>query len=149
MTLVRCNPRRGLELWRPFSDLQTEINRLFGDSFRDIPATRGFVPAVDVLEKEDQITVKADLPGMNRDDLQVTVHDGVLTIRGSREHSEEVKEDNFSHVERSSGTFARSVQLPVEVESTKISASYKDGVLTIEAPKSAEARPRTIDVNVN
>ena len=148
MSLIRYSPRREFGLWRPFADLQSEINRLFSDTIRDVPTATGFVPAIDVAEKDDRIVVKADLPGLSKDDIQVSVHDGVLSLRGKREHQEEVKEDGYTYFERSSGAFSRSIQLPVEVEPDKISAHFKDGVLTIEAPKSARALPRSIDIKV-
>lgn len=150
MTLTRYVPRRETSLWRPFLDLQTEINRLFSDAFGATGSMSGaFVPPLDVYEKDDKVVVKADLPGINRDDIQVTVHDGLLTLRGSRNVQEEVKEEHYSYSERVSGSFTRTVQLPAEVDANKITATFKDGVLTVEAPKRPEALPRTVEVKVS
>ena len=149
MTLMRRIPRRGVEAWRPIGDLQSEINRLFGSCGSEVSAAASSFAAVDVMEQDDKILIRADLPGIKREDIQVTVHEGVLTLRGKREHSAEVKDDSYSHFERSVGTFSRSVQLPSEVDREKVTATYKDGVLEIEAPKLAEALPRTVEVNVN
>jgi HSP20 family protein len=149
MSLIRYNPRRESSVWRPFFDLQSEINRLFTDSLSGTSTPVVFAPAVDVFEKDDKIVVKADLPGLNRDNLQVTVHEGVLTLRGSREEREEVKEENYTYVERTTGTFQRSIALPADVQTDKVSATYKDGVLTIEAPKAPSAVPRTVEVKVS
>lgn len=149
MTLIRYNPNRETRVWRPFADLQSEINRLFSDALSTQPTAAAYVPPVDVFEKDKSIVVRADLPGLKREDIHVSLHEGVLTIRGKREHQEQIKEEGFTYTERSMGTFARSIQLPADVDRDKVNASYVDGVLTIEAPKSEAALPRTVEVNVN
>ncbi|NUP90041.1 MAG: Hsp20/alpha crystallin family protein [Candidatus Sumerlaeia bacterium] len=150
MKLIRYTPRNDFPLWRPFSELQGEINRLFSDVWRETPReAAGFLPAIDIVEKGDRLVIKADLPGVSKEDVQVTVHEGVLTIRGTRNHQDEVKDEGFRLFERATGSFARSIQLPVDVQTDKVSASYKDGVLTIEALKVPAAVPRTVEVQVN
>lgn len=147
MSLIRYNPRRDIgSLWRPFSDLQSEINRLFGDS---APTAVSFAPALDVFEKDDSLVVKADLPGVKPEDLSISIHEGVLTLSGKREHEEEVKKDSFFYVERSFGSFSRSIQLPIEVDADKVKANFNGGILTVTAPKSERAKPKTIEVSVN
>ncbi|MBN1476014.1 Hsp20/alpha crystallin family protein [Candidatus Sumerlaeota bacterium] len=148
MSLIRFTPRRDNSIWRPFADLQSEINRLFSEGVRS-SVEPSFMPPIDVLESENGIVIKADLPGLRREDVQVSIEEGVLSIRGKREEKSEVKENGFVHVERAVGQFLRSVTLPFEVDQEKVKASFKDGVLTVEAPKSAAALPRTIEISAN
>jgi HSP20 family protein len=148
MSLIRFTPRRETSILRPFADLQSELNLLFSEGIRD-SAEPSFVPPIDVVESEDSIVVKADLPGLSREDVQVSIEEGVLSIRGKREEKHEVKENGFVHVERAVGQFSRSVTLPFEVDHEKVKASFHEGVLTVEAPKSAAALPRTIEISAN
>ena len=92
---------------------------------------------------------KADLPGVRGEDMQISVHEGVLTLRGKREIAKETKEDGFAHIERVAGAFSRSVHLPAEIEAENVTARFSDGILTIEAPKSERAKPRTIEISAN
>jgi HSP20 family protein len=149
MNLIHYRPRREVSPWRPLFDLHTQIDRLFDDVLPGAPGAAGFVPAVDVFEKDDKIVVKADLPGIRKEDLEITVQDGTLTLRGKREKTEEVKEEGRYHFERSSGSFQRSIALPAEVDAEKIKAEFKDGVLTIEAPKSAAVLPHRVEISAN
>ena len=153
MTLMRWTPHT--ELWDPFhnlADIREEMNRLFDDSFRRLG--RGdwegaFAPAVDVIEEKDKYLVRADLPGLSRDDVSVTLQDHFLTIKGEKKHETETKETNFYRHERQTGTFARVIELPSVVAAAKIDASFKDGVLQITLPKREEAKPRQIDIKVS
>lgn len=153
MTLMRWTPRA--ELWDPFhnlADIREEMNRLFDDSFRRLG--RGdwegaFAPAVDVIEHTDNYLVRADLPGLTKDDVTVTLQDNFLTIKGVKKHEAEAKDANFYRRERLSGTFARVIELPTGVDAKKIDASFKDGVLHVTLPKREEAKPREIDIKVS
>ena len=108
-----------------------------------------WVPAVDIYETEGQdVVIKAELPEMVREDIDVTVDHQTLTIKGTRKVPADVPEDRYRRVERRYGTFSRSFTLPTTVDSTKVSADYKNGVLTVKLPFKAEARPRTITVDV-
>jgi len=136
--------------WNPFSEvrrLQDEMNRFFDTSFGDqeLGAT-GWMPPVDIEESSEGLRVTAELPGMKREDIHVEFENGVLTIRGERVREKKAEEKNFHRVERSYGTFVRSFRLPATINAEKISASYSDGVLTLEMPKSEAAKARRIEV---
>ena len=121
------------------------------DPFRDFGFTTGstWVPPVDIYQTgEHELVLKAELPEMAREDIDVTVENFVLTIKGEKKVSDGVKEEQFHHVERRYGTFARSFSLPTTVDPNRVSADYKNGVLTVRLPLREEAKPRSIKVNV-
>ncbi len=153
MTLMRWTPRT--DLWDPFNnlaDIREEMNRLFDNSFRRLghgEIEGAFVPAVDIAEHKDNYLVRADLPGLRKEDVNVTLQDNFLTIRGEKKHETESKDANYYRRERVYGTFSRVIELPTSVDAKKIEASFKDGVLHITLPKSEEAKPKEIDVKVS
>mgnify|MGYP003524788719 CR=1 FL=1 len=142
--------------WSPFQDLTTvqdRVNRLFHGMYSrhgDDVMTRGaWIPPVDIYESgQHELVIKAELPAMTRDDIQVTVENHTLTLRGEKTLDREVKEEQYHRVERSYGAFSRSFTLPATVDATKVSADYKDGVLTIRLPQLEEAKPRQVKVSV-
>jgi len=105
-------------------------------------------PSLDVFEEKDEIVVKADLPGMNKDEIEVTVTENVVTIKGEKKE-EEVKEKDYYRRERSYGSFVRSVELPSEVKSDQIKANFTDGVLEIRMPKTEEAKKKSVSVKID
>ncbi len=107
--------------------------------------TMGY-PALDIAENEDSVTVTAEVPGMKSEDIDVTLERGVLTIKGEKKFEDERKEENFHRIERSYGAFQRVVQLPTDVDEDKVTANYKDGVLTLSMPKSPAAKKRKIEI---
>ncbi|WP_235896470.1 Hsp20/alpha crystallin family protein [Oceanidesulfovibrio marinus] len=109
------------------------------------PRTMGY-PALDIAENEDSVTVTAEVPGMKAEDIDVTLERGVLTIKGEKKFEDERKGENFHRIERSYGSFQRVVQLPTEVDDEKVTANYKDGVLTLSMPKSPAAKKRKIEI---
>ena len=145
--------------WRPMRDMlgiQDEMNRLFDRFFsRDLLDSDEFIqpsqwsPAVDISENKDEFVVSAELPGMGKDDIQVTFVDGSLKIEGERRGQKEEKNVNYHRVERVHGKFCRSFQLPTAVQSNKISADFNDGILTIRLPKAEEAKPKAIEVKIS
>ena len=153
MALIRWSPTR--DLWDPFSNLaeiQDEMNRLFDTSLRRTGAAAfdgTFVPAVDVVEEKDNYLVRADLPGLSKEDVSVTLQDNYLTIKGEKKHETETKEANYYRKERVHGSFTRTIELPMSVDAKKIDAHFKDGVLQVRLPKSEEAKPKQIEVKVN
>ncbi len=158
MTLIRWNPVRDLTAWHPVSGLaeefvtmQREIDRMF-DRFRggiaDENGSGSFMPAVDIVEGANDYQIKAELPGVKKEDVKITVQNGVLTIRGEKSRESEKKGDNVRRVERSYGSFQRSFTLPTSVRSEKIEASYDNGILTLSLPKSEESKPKEIEVRV-
>jgi len=144
--MVRFDPFRDL------AALQDRVNRLFGDAYgrRDEPGLTAWVPAVDIYENaQKELVLKAELPDMRREDIAVTVENNTLTLSGDRKLATDVKQEQFHRIERSYGTFSRSFSLPATVDSTRIAAEYKDGVLTVRLPVREDARPRTINVEVS
>ncbi|MGV3532800.1 MAG: Hsp20/alpha crystallin family protein [Chthoniobacteraceae bacterium] len=127
------------------------MNRLFDFSFpsRDSGLFSGWSPALDVYDEKDSLLVKVELPGMKKEDIQINLQNGVLTVSGERKHEFEKKEGETFRSERYFGKFQRSVTLPTQVAPDGIKASYKDGVLAIRLPKAEEAKPRQIDVDVS
>ncbi len=153
MALIKWMGEDLLEPFREFGEFPTEINRLFGRPL--FPATwlapkngGQWLPEVDITEEKDRILVKADLPGMKQEEISVEVSDGVLTIKGERKRESETKEGKTYRVERSYGSFLRSFTLPAGVDSAKVNAAYKNGVLEVTLPKLAEAKAKQIKVEV-
>ena len=105
-------------------------------------------PAVDLYEDKDDIVVKAELPGIDRDNVHVNLTDHTLIIKGEKKQDEEVKEENFYRCERSYGTFVRTLELPQDVQADKVKAAFKNGVLEVRMPKTAESKPKGISINV-
>jgi len=134
-------------------DLRDELDRLFESPFGELSRTsrlmNGWSPAVDLYEDKNNFIVKVELPGMKREDIEVSLHDGALTISGERKSEEKFDDANLHRTERYFGRFQRSLLLPKAVQADKVAAQYRDGVLSITLPKSEEAKPKQIEVNVN
>lgn len=141
-------------LFEPFTSFNREIDTMFDKLMRGGTADDGsfdvshWMPVVDVEERDDDYQVKVELPGVDKDDVKITMQDNILTIRGEKKQENESKSSNYHRVERSYGSFQRSFTLPTSVKHDKIEASYKDGVLTIALPKAEEAKPKQIEVKV-
>ena len=138
---------------REFAHLQDRINRVFSDTYGrndDGLVTSGaWVPAVDIYQNGDhEIVLKAELPDLTREDIDITVDKGTLTIKGEKKLSSEVKEEQFRRIERQYGAFSRSFSLPPSVDPSRVAAEYKNGVLTVKLPMREEAKPRQIKVDV-
>ena len=133
--------------------MQRRFEEIFGRPFlpavwRRVPSEeRGWAPAIEVFEKEDKFVVKAELPGMKEEDIDVSVVGDTLTIKGERKAETEVKEEDYYCCERSYGSFSRSIALPSTVDASKIEASYEDGVLEVSLPKATEAKPKKVTVS--
>jgi HSP20 family protein len=145
MAIVRWDPGRDLDT------LQGDMNRLFDSFFgrRDAAqatATRRWVPAMDLVETDDQLVLRADLPGMSREDIEIEIKDNVLTISGERKAEHEEKGEGFHRIERSSGRFSRSLGLPRGMDATSVNASCENGVLEVRMPKPAERQPTKIEI---
>jgi len=109
----------------------------------------GWTPSLDLYEDKDRLVVKVEVPGMKREDIDVSLHEGCLSISGERKGEEKYKEADVYRAERFFGRFQRTVALPAPVAADKVTAQYQDGILTVTLPKTEEAKPRRIDVNVN
>ncbi|HXE76493.1 MAG TPA: Hsp20/alpha crystallin family protein [Candidatus Xenobia bacterium] len=151
-SIMRFDPLRDL------ATLQSRVDRLFEDvlgrgrNLWDVgEALEGatWAPAVDIVETDNEIVLKADLPGIDPKDVDVQVHDGTLTLKGERKFESDVKEDNYRRIERTYGAFVRSFSLPQTVDSERVSASYRNGVLELKLPKRPEAKPKQIKVAVS
>ena len=153
---------RSVTPWRPFMGLtgwERDMDRMLEDFFgrRARPwLERGFgtgemeakPPVVDVFEEKDDIVVKAELPGMEKDNIQVNLTDHTLTIKGEKKKVEEIKKENYYRAERSYGSFLRTLDLPNEVRADKVKASFKNGILEVRMPKTEEAKAKEVKVKV-
>jgi HSP20 family protein len=153
MSLIRYQSPE-LNPWSAFDrlpSLREELSRLFDFALptRDSGLFSGWTPALDVYDEKDNFVVKAELPGLKKEDIDINVHNGVLTISGERRQETEKKEGQTFRSERYFGRFQRSVTLPAAVDVSKVKASYKDGVLTIDLPKAEEAKPKQIAISVS
>lgn len=154
MRLVRLQ-QPGLLNWMPFDQLanvRDEMNRLFestlGDGIQSPDLFGGWTPAVDLYEDKDQLIVRAELPGMSKESIDISLHEGVLSLAGERK-SEELPEGSEAYrSERCFGRFQRTFELPKPVEAERVGASYRDGILTVTLPKTEAAKPRQIEVNL-
>ena len=151
MTMVRWDP------FREFAQLQDRVNRVFADTYgrsssggdEGLMTGGEWVPPVDIYENGNhELVLKAELPDMTREDIAITVDNGTLSIRGEKRLSNEVKEEQFHRIERRYGTFSRSFSLPQTVDTEKVGAEYRNGVLTVRLPLREEAKPRQIKVDV-
>jgi HSP20 family protein len=139
--------------WAPFREvdaLENRVNALFGDFNKaDSPlTTASFAPAVDIYEDEKKLALKLEVPGIEEKDLDVSVENHTLTVKGERKFDEEEKQENFHRIERRYGSFFRAFTLPSTVDTENVDARYEAGVLKLELKKKPEAQPRQIKVNV-
>jgi len=155
MNLIRYQEPE-LATWTPFnrmSSLRNEIDRLFDLSMptltRDAGLFSGWSPALDLFQDKDNVLVKVELPGMKKEEIQISLHDGLLTITGERKREEKAGEGETFRSETYYGKFHRSVTLPTMVDPNKVKATYKDGILSITLPKAEEAKPKQIEVGVS
>jgi len=147
MTLVRWDPFRELE------DMSERLNRVFSrpslrNSGKENLTVADWMPTVDISETDGEYLIKAELTEVRKDDVKVTVENGVLTLQGERRQEKEEKGKRFHRVERSYGSFVRSFTLPESVDEGAVKAEYKDGVLNLHLPKSEKVKPKAIDVKV-
>ena len=147
--------RPGLATWTGFgqlTDLRDEIDRLFETPLAELARgsrlLSGWTPAVDLYEDKENVYVKAELPGMKKEEIEVTLHEGTLSVSGERKVENQVKNAELYRAERFFGRFQRTVTLPSAVATDKVKAQYLDGILTITLPKTEAAKPKQIDVNV-
>jgi HSP20 family protein len=147
MAMTRFDPFRDLAV------LQDRMNRLFNDSYGDrreddLMSRGSWAPAVDIYELDGALILKAELPEMRREDIDVNVENNTLAIRGERKLDNEIRQESFHRIERAYGSFVRQFSLPPTVDTAKIAAEYKNGVLTVKLPFRDEAKPRSINIEV-
>lgn len=142
--------------WDPRSDvLRTRMGRFFDDAFNDFLAplagreetrTGAWMPAVDIRETADSLLFHAELPGMKKEDVELTLENNTLTLKGERKFERDEERENYHRIERGYGTFTRTFALPANVQTDDVKASFDNGVLTIELPKVEEAKPRRVQI---
>jgi len=147
MAVVKVDP------FRELTAMQDRMARLFGDVYlrdEDTGFRGNWTPAVDIFETESHdLVLKAELPGMTRGDIEITVENGTLVLKGQKKFDETVKEEHYRRIERSYGQFFRSFTLPNTLDTSKVAADYKNGILTVKLPFREDAKPRTINVEVS
>ena len=149
MAIVRYSPFSNLDrftensAWPGLRAFEDSMNRLFAE-----PNGRPWIPAVDILENENELVVKADLPDIKFEDMDVHIENGTLTLRGERKFEKQGEKGGYHRVERGYGTFERSFTLPETVDSEHVKADYKNGVLTVTLPKKEIAKPRQVKVEI-
>lgn len=140
-----------LEMWRPrsmmrpFRDMEDMFNRFFPEWPRR-EEHGGWNPSIDMVDRQDEVVLRADLPGMEQKDIDVTVQDGMITIRGERKEEREEKDKDFYCCERTFGAFSRSLALPPSVEPEGVKATFKNGILEVHLPKTREAKGRKVEI---
>ena len=146
MAIVKLDP------FRELAAMQDRMARLFGDTYvrdEDTGFRGTWSPAVDIFETDNHdLVLKAEIPGLNREDIEVTVENSTLVLKGTKKFEAEVKEENYRRIERAYGQFYRSFTLPNTVDASRVGADYRNGVLTVKLPFRDEAKPRTINVEV-
>jgi len=152
MSIIRYTTPK-LPEWSPFdrlASLRDEMDRLFDFSAptRDAGLFSGWSPALDLYDEKDSFVAKVELPGVSKDAIQISLHEGVLSVSGERKHEYEGKEGQTFRSERSFGKFQRSVTLPARVDAAKVTASYKDGILTVHIPKTETAKQKPKQITV-
>ena len=142
MSLIRWDPLQ------QFVAMSDRLNRTFNDP--NTPRTEdtfgAWAPPVDIFEKNDLLVIRAEIPGVQKEDMDVRIENGVLTLHGERKQEIDVREENAHRLERVYGTFTRSFMLPTTVDATKVTATYKDGVLEVSVPKAETAKPKQIEI---
>ena len=141
-----------LTRWEPLEleDVQNRLSRLFGrrPNGREEVTLADWMPLADITEDDKEYLIKAELPDVKKEDVKVTVENGVLTISGERKFEKEEKKKKYHRVERAYGSFMRSFSLPDQADASKVKAEFKNGMLTVHLPKSEKAKPKQIEVNV-
>lgn len=158
MSLIPYKRKPNLVRTSPFTwvgDLQSDLNRFFDDSLLDLAKSGlpedlsdDFYPDTDIYDSEDKLVVKTDLPGMSKEDIELSVQGNTLFIKGEKKHEEDIQDKGFIKSERFFGYFERALPLSKDIDPNKIDASFKDGVLSVEIAKKEEAKPKQITVKV-
>lgn len=155
MNLIRYEPTAlNFPLFREMEEMSDRLNRLFGTWTRPLGAKEesltvtDWTPSVDIQETENEYLVKAELPEVKKEDVKVTVENGVLMLQGERKQEKEEKGKKFHRVERSYGTFLRTFTVPSDADEAKVAADFKDGILRVHLPKTEKPRPKAIEVKV-
>jgi len=150
MSVMKPVTRRDIAPWAGFGELENRLQQIFNNWPAEATSANvsDWIPAVDLAEEQDRYILTADLPGVTKEDIDLSLTDDVLTLKGSRKAESEEKKKGYHRVERSYGSFQRSFRIPGGVDGSKIEANFKHGVLNVVLPKPEESRPRQIDVKI-
>ena len=140
MSLIKFDP------FREFNPWNERMGNFFGKGWETPVSTTAWNPSVDIFENDNDVVIKAELPGMNAKDIEVKLENNILVLKGERRFEKEAKEENYYRIEREYGSFSRAFSLPAAVNGDKVTAEYKDGVLTIVLPKKEEIKPKPIKI---
>ncbi|HZU98167.1 MAG TPA: Hsp20/alpha crystallin family protein [Planctomycetota bacterium] len=149
--LAKWDPIARWDPWKELEEMSSRLNRYFGkkNGEEESLTVAEWAPAVDVSETEKEFVIKAELPEVKKEDVKVTVEDGILTIQGERKQEKEEKGKKFHRIERSYGSFVRSFTLPDEADATKVAAEVKDGMLNIRLPKTEKPKAKATEVKIS
>ncbi len=151
MNLIRYEPT-SFPMFREMEEMSERLNRLIGGRVRnggkESLTVADWTPVVDIQESDNEYLIKAELPEVRKEDVKVTVENGVLTLQGERKQEKEEKGKKFHRIERSYGVFLRTFTVPLDAEETKVAADFKDGILRVHLPKAEKPRPKAIEVKV-
>ncbi len=156
MTMQRWNPRYAMRNWRPYEmmeDMERRFEDILGRSWlpvwRRTPQAEEeeWMPVVDIYEQGDMLKIKAELPGMKEEDIDVSVSEGNLILKGEKKTESEIKEEDYYRCERTYGSFYRSIPMPSNIDSEKVEANYENGVLEVSIPKTAESKTKKVPVS--
>jgi len=150
MAIVRWKPRRE---WNPFTDmldLQNNLNRVLGFALgkRGASDETTWNPSVDIYRQGENFILKSELPGLGKDDIDITIVDNIVTLKGTKKYESEIKDEDYYHVERLFGTFERSFELPANIDRSKVKALFNNGVLEVTLPLAEESKPKQIKINI-
>jgi len=150
MSVMKPVIRREVAPWVGLGEFENRLQQIFNNwpAESEAPKTTGWVPAVDVAEEADRYILTADLPGLSREDIDLSITDDVVTLKGSRKSESEEKKQGYHRIERSFGTFQRAFRVPGGVDNAKVEASFKNGVLSVSLPKPEAVKPKQIDVKI-
>lgn len=148
MAIVRWRPRREWDPLGDILDLKDNLNKMINTSLRKGGDLAGSYPTVDIFKKGEDYILKSELPGINKDDIDISIQDNVVTLKGTKNEEKEVEEGNYYHCERVFGSFERSFELPSVIDRKKVKATYKDGILEVILPLAEEAKPQQIKIDI-
>lgn len=146
--LVKWDPFRELE------DISRQLNRVFGrfpsrfETDRELMAMADWTPSVDISETDTEYVIKGEIPGVKKEDVKITLENGLITLRGERKQEKEEKDKKFHRIERSYGSFVRSFRLPDNVDENAVKAEFKDGMINVTLPKTAKSKAKSVDVSI-
>lgn len=150
MAIEIWRPGAAVSPWRALSDMERTMDEVFGrwpSAWRRLPQAKEWMPSMEMYEKDSKFIIKAELPGVKEKDIDVSVSDHTLTIKGEKAAEKEVNEEDYYFSESTYGSFMRSITLPTDVDADKVEASLNDGVLEVSVPKIAEAKPKRVSIS--